>query len=980
MSPTEPGTPPADPTAEPKKARPKLELPSRVRKAAPPPDAEPTPPPDAEPAAPPPDATPASPAPSPTPDAGPVAAPVEAAPSPTPDAISDTDLTAALAVILDKGVRKTALQSELGISPERAAALLTEMEAKGIIAPAPTGKKKREILLDTWPPVQPFTEMAEEFEARNTANTARSEELEALPEEPAPGGEPAPGTEPAAETVTTTPETAATTPETPAAATESKSGWESIKSKFTGAYDRFMSKFRGEVQPQDEKEYKASWGDVAKNAATGFLSVVGSYTGLKIIADLPQWIYQKWWTNPAERERLKAAFASKDTETGVEHATAVDQRKARLEQAINESKFLSKEKRAELLARLQTSVESYKTAEETARAQRNEDIAKLLDQAIETRVKNTQVLKEALNSALMVTGLSAMRGVAYGSVAVYERYKEVTSTPEGRMHAFKRTVVDGFTETVSNIFGGKAETWTGKGMNFVKGATNVLRAAGFADLAIAEWTGEGRSISSVIETSLKAWEDKGAAAGWDNFTAPSERLLAMARGDIRPFGLGSTAESTGATGPDAGAPGAGTPETAGGAGGAGTSPEAAAAAGAAGAAGVAAAESAPSVEIPEATVEAGLVKKGDGILKILERQGVEAKSALEAAREAGIVRAGGDTRLTTEAIGRLSVFAETQPDGDIEIKFFDSETDKLLTLEEAREAGFTYESGTVPGEIPTDKEIVEHVPEPTPDVEALVDSPAPNDLLGGTFHLYTDAEGHFTSLDPGDGDMLTRMNDALQELSRTGHGESPEAKFIFEQYKALLSSEGVEPAEDLPPAQAAEQGTREVQARVAAEPETPADSEPLRKFKGEAGRVKFIYDKDTGEVKDAFMPAYTPRPRDIEDSLREWGLTNKEVKAHFFEGASRTHMDGTTIDTSHPGRYPGVERTGFPIQSPENDYRQFVRDAERLSRQESLLEEMEMEGYARTPEYARLRMETETLEKYVAGSMTRQFNIKEREI
>ena len=54
---------------------------------------------------------------------------------------------------------------------------------------------------------------------------------------------------------------------------------------------------------------------------------------------------------------------------------------------------------------------------------------------------------------------------------------EVTKTPEGRMHWFRRTVVDGFTETAHNLIGGKADTWTGKGMNFVKGATNVLRAA-----------------------------------------------------------------------------------------------------------------------------------------------------------------------------------------------------------------------------------------------------------------------------------------------------------------------------------------------------------------------------------------------------------------------------------------------------------------------------------------------------------------------
>ncbi len=230
----------------------------------------------------------------------------------------------------------------------------------------------------------------------------------------------------------------------------------------------------------------------------------------------------------------------------------------------------------------------------------------------------------------------------------------------------------------------------------------------------------------------------------------------------------------------------------------------------------------------------------------------------------------------------------------------------------------------------------------------------------------------------------TRLNEALQELARQGHGESSEAKFIFEQYKLLLAMEDVAMPEDVPVAMAAEGATTSVVAqRAVAVPEMVADGEPLHIFRGESGRLKFIYEKD-GSVKDVFMPAYTPRPRDIEDSLGEWGLTIKEVKSHFFEDTALTHMDRTTIDTSHPGRYPEVNptesRAGFPIQSPGNDYRQFVRDAEKLTRQETLLSEMEVEGLARTPEYAHVKMETEQLNRYVSEKMKKEFRIKERPI
>ncbi len=914
----------------------KLALPDRLRGGEPP-VADPTPPP-VEAAA----VAPAAADPTPPPTA-------ESAPA-SMETISDDELAQAVAVVIAEGkATKAGLQKALKISAGRATALLAEMEAKGAIGPAPRAGKSREILVSTWPPeVEPVEPIPSPEEPTPT---------EPEPAE-APPGPPPPETPPTAS------EEEPISPSTPEAP-------EDGKNFLRRAYERFISKFKGEVQPEDEKAYKASWGDVAKNAATGFLSVTASYTGVKLLADLPQWLYQKYWTNPAERERLRAAFASKDTETGVEHTTAIDQRKARLEQAINESKFLSTEKRAELLAKLQTSVEGYKTAEETAREHRNQEIAKLLDQAIETRVKNTQVLKEALNSALMVTGLSAMRGVAYGAVAVYERHQEVMASPERRMQYWKEMTYRGFTETAHNLLGGKADTWTGKGMNFVKGATNILRAAGFADLAIAEWTSEGRSVSSIIETSLKAFEEKGlATATWENIKAPWERL-----GHLGEYAKSTVTGSEPADG--------GTVETPGGAGTVGGAPdsaEAAAAAATTGATGVAAAEGTPHVEVPEATIETGVVKKGDGILKILERQGIEAKSAIEAAREAGIVRAAGDTRLTTEAIGRLSVFAEAKPEGGIEIKFFDAETDKVITLAEAREAGFTYESGTVPGEIPTDKEIAEYVPEPVEKTEIFSNSDAPNYLLGDTFIIWNGESGNLHSIDVGNGDALRRMNEAIQELDRLGYGDSPEARFIWQQMQILLVSEGADPSPTgLPPAEAAEHGVEEVRAQDAAESiEAGTDDEPLRKFKGEAGKLKFVYDKETGAVKDAFMPAYTPRPQDIEDSLSEWGLTTKVVKAHFFEGASRTHIDGTAIDTSHSGHYPGDDRSGFPIQSPENDYRQFTRDAERLSRQESLLLEMEEMGYARTPEYARVKMETDTLEKYVAGTMKRQFNIQER--
>ncbi|MCR4313698.1 MAG: hypothetical protein NUV84_00420 [Candidatus Uhrbacteria bacterium] len=832
-------------------------------------------------------------------------------------------------------------------------------------APAPKPKKRGKSPAKKEPPVA--------APAPAPAVDTPNSDPELKPEEAAPA-EPTPDVVPA--------EPATEDAPAPEAAPTSEAAPE--KSFMRRAYERFVSKFRGEAQPEDNKEYVATGTDFVKALAMGALSVVATYTGVKVVADLPPWFYQKFFTNRAERKRIKDALAEKEAEldeTGV--LTAIDQKKAALEEAINASKFLTKEKKAELLDKLHGIVDVYKGKGIKYRDERNQRIAELINKTIETRVKNTQVLKEGFNSALMITGLAAMRGVAYGVVASFERYKQVAKErAEGKRTGgqFKEWIVKGFTETAHNLIGGKADTWTGKGMNFVKGASNVLRAAGFADIAIAEYMEEG-GPSKMIEASFKAWEEKGTVGFLeDNFETSWQRLghlgeyakTIVTGSEPTPGAIPETPDGSGAAGVQA------SPEAASVAG----SPEAAAAAsGAAGAAGVVAAESAPSVEGPETQIEAGLVKKGDGIVEILERNGgVSLRSAIQAAKEAGIIRSGGDTRLTTEAISRLSVFAETQPDGDIEIKFFDSETDKVLTLAQAREAGLTYEHGTVPGEIPTEKEIVSYAAEPNPNAETPVhgqDSPnVPNQLLNETFKIETDKDGNFIDVDCGDGNPLLRINAALAELKTAGHEDSAEAHYLDETYKKVynLLFPGSTGAEALPDTSGDPDGS------PAIEPEASTDTEPLRKFKGEAGRIKFIYDKATGAVKDAFMPAYTPGRRDIEASLHDWGLTIKQVKEHFYKGTSLTHMDGTLIDTSHPGRYPGLERTGFPIQSPENDYRQFVRSAERLTRQEALLNDMADHGYARTPEYDRLKMETEKLETYVAENMTRQFQIKERAI
>ena len=640
-----------------------------------------------EPAQPPPEAVPAkaaappetAPAPTSTPpEATPVAAPpaVEAAPVPAADTISDADLTAALEIVKKNGASIHALRDGLRVFDDRAKALLTEMEKRGIVGPVPTKPgTKRKILITTWPP---------EVAPAGTVSTV----LEPAPAKP-PAAEPArvepppagtgsapPGTPPST-TGETPPETPPGTTEVPTATAETKK-----KSFFRHAFDRFTSKFRGEVQPEEEKDYKGTLGDLGRNTVLGGMSVVAGYLGIKFGADVLARVYQTRISNPAERRRILEAFLS-ETELGeTVEPTAINQKKAKLKEAIYSSKFKTKEEKAELLGMLYKTVDEYEKKERSLREELNKKILDILEENIQTRVKNTQLLKEGLNSALaagfLLSGGTAvwaqgLRGPAFSLVAIFERHQEVIKSPERRVQYIREMTVRGFTDTLKNLGGGDAKFLSIRGgLNVVKGATNVLRAAGFTSLTLEALTGE-----DLIDHALNAWEKYTGTATPDIPGEPTGATGTAAQSPLDVAKAGSAAAGLSLDEEP-------------------LDVKAAAAASAAGAA-----VEAGGGEFTKETIETGTVQKGDGILKILDRQGVSPSKALEAAREAGIVRAGGDTRLATEAIGRLSIFAETQPDGDIEIKFLDTQTNKVLTLAQAREAGFTYEHGTVPGEIPT---------------------------------------------------------------------------------------------------------------------------------------------------------------------------------------------------------------------------------------------------------------------------------------
>lgn len=553
-----------------------------------------------------------------------------------------------------------------------------------------------------------------------------------------------------------------TTTEIETTTTETKTPLlESITSGFRSAADRFrqgLARFRGEVTAKDEKDYKPTSADVTASIATGVLSVAASYGGVKIIHDLPAWVTQKYLTKQ-ERARLMEAYkppngtSVEDTSTG-----ALERRMTKLEEAISASKFLTEEKKRDLILQAKDIHNTLDAGRRQAEEKYQEDIAKLLDQAIQTRIRNAQVLKESLNFAFMTTGLSTLRGVAYGVVALGERAARLKQ--EKRL-GLNTLIVGGVTETLAQLKGGGAETRAGKAISVVHGATVVLRAAGFAELAISEMLTEG--VGGAIEASLKAWEEKGTGQFLaDNALAPWRRLgslLGSTRGtDTAPELPVGTTGDTGVSDTDTGGTDTGDSDASPDVSESGEPRQTAAGAGAPPMPGESP-EPGTAAEYPETPVETERVQKGDGILKILERQGLSAKAALAAAREAGIVRADGDTRLATQAIGRLAVLAH-ESDGHTTIGFLDTQTGQEMTLEEARAAGFTYEHGV---SAPATEAPNASVPEAAETSTGLVDGSLRLNPVGDSFNIQLD------ELTPGQVAEVEGMADASAiEMAATG--------------------------------------------------------------------------------------------------------------------------------------------------------------------------------------------------------------------
>lgn len=372
----------------------------------------------------------------------------------------------------------------------------------------------------------------------------------------------------------------------------------------------------------------------------------------------------------------------------------IEIKKQRIEEAIAESRYLTAEKKQELLIKLHETIKMFEGTTADEEIWYRKEVNRLLEEAIKARVTMTTALKETLNTLLVSSGLMMWRGGMYGAVSLYERHVKVgqeMEKGERREGYFKEMVVNGFKETWDKLGFKKGETKLQRAMNAGQALGTVIRFAGIGGLAAAElFKGEALTEAASqeqIEETLKEFEKHAAPE-----PAEGEVGTVPVATETVPQAAAESPAST-----EAPLEAKTTPEP---------KPEPAPVAKP-----TPAAEGETSEYISQDELERGTVRKGDGVIRIVQRQLKEnpekygytgdledkkaiakwvRKTAFTAAQKAGIVDEGGWLGIRGRAIDKLSV-GVTNENGELNFNFYNAQTGQPMSLEDAREAGYVHD-------------------------------------------------------------------------------------------------------------------------------------------------------------------------------------------------------------------------------------------------------------------------------------------------
>ncbi len=436
------------------------------------------------------------------------------------------------------------------------------------------------------------------------------------------------------------------------------------------------TQFMGELSPVERGERQLTKIEAATRMAGALASAAGTMYGVMLPVDAARYLSQRHFTRQ-ERESIQSALEAAAKER-VASPDQVGTQATLLQERILSSKYLTPDKRAELLKKCQAVINNYSTESKKIDQEFAKEAGELLGEAIQTRISGAKVMKESVNTALMLSGLNVLRGGAYGAIALADRWSTFTkdNVKERSYARVKQFVMEGFNEWSSKLAGYKGRTWSERRLNQIEALGTLARAAGLVQVSFANLPGP--AVHEQLEKIFFAFEAQSTPEVTNVVVPPPVEVITPETVSV-PVEISEVTEA-GQTGE---------PEVI-------QTPELS--------------DEFPPVEtvpIPPSAI----VQKEDSISGIIARmieknpqafgysggndELLEKKfaffKAADAVTKLGLFKPGElDTWLTPEAIGHLAIIPEHHGD-QLEVTFADSITGERLKVEDLAARGYTVE-------------------------------------------------------------------------------------------------------------------------------------------------------------------------------------------------------------------------------------------------------------------------------------------------
>lgn len=287
----------------------------------------------------------------------------------------------------------------------------------------------------------------------------------------------------------------------------------------------------------------------AKAVGKASYETVTSLLGVKLVTDLVGWGFGVGDLAQRSKEKKQAELSKENikiayynllrsfeiAERGLElhESEQVPKRMAELRYSI-ESSNLSPEAQEQVWQRLEFIYAKYRENTDKAKEERREEVKRLLDGYLHSKIENVRIAKDALNLALTVSGMSLLRGVMFAGTSLLERAKkssrEYARQTSGMVGAKSETAfmakdvfVNSAIETgraLLTMGAKKDSSGVTRAVDFVKALGTVARGLGIFNLTVT-----GGSAEQNIDNLVRALREKGVVETIsDNFVANVEKV------------------------------------------------------------------------------------------------------------------------------------------------------------------------------------------------------------------------------------------------------------------------------------------------------------------------------------------------------------------------------------------------------------------------------------------------------------------------